>query len=193
MLKTRRFGYDGKGQEVIRSADQAAGAWTRLGSVPAIAEAFVAFDRELSIVAAFGADGDVAAYPLVENHHEDGILRRTHAPAEDVVAGMVETATDYAQRVAAHLNYRGVLAIELFQVGAELWANEMAPRVHNSGHWTQDGAVTCQFENHIRAVLGLPLGSTELRGRQTVMTNVIGNAPPARGNHSRPEGSRPPV
>ena len=177
VLKTRRFGYDGKGQSVIRTPADAETAWTRLGGRPLILEELVPFDRELSVIAARGHDGEVVTYPLCENTHIDGILHRTVAPADRLGEELAERAADFAARVLTELNYVGVLAIEWFQDGPRLIANEMAPRVHNSGHWTQDGAVTSQFENHARAVLGLPLGSASATGF-AVMTNLVGMCPP---------------
>ncbi len=177
VLKARRMGYDGKGQAIIHSGADIAEAWSGLGGGPGIAEAFVPFDRELSLVAVRGVGGDLAFYPLVENHHDQGILRTTIAPAPNISAGLTERARAYVRAILESLDYVGVIALELFQVGDDLFANEVAPRVHNSGHWTQDGAVTCQFENHLRAVTGLPLGSTEPRGSGTVMTNLIGSVP----------------
>ncbi|MEZ4423635.1 MAG: 5-(carboxyamino)imidazole ribonucleotide synthase [Gemmatimonadota bacterium] len=174
LLKTRRMGYDGKGQSALRAHGDVHSVWESLGGRPCIAERVVPFDRELSIVAVRALDGNVAFYPLVENHHEDGILRRTLAPAPGVTPALEETAQGYARALLERLDYVGVLAIELFQVGDTLLANEVAPRVHNSGHWSQDGAVTSQFENHLRAVTGLPLGSTALSAPRTVMTNLIG-------------------
>jgi 5-(carboxyamino)imidazole ribonucleotide synthase len=176
VLKTRRLGYDGKGQLVLREAAQAAGAFAALGGVPQILEELVPFDREVSIVAARSADGDIACYPLVENHHRDGILRVTHAPAPRLEPELQTLAERYARLVMERLDYVGVLAVELFQVGERLLANELAPRVHNSGHWSIEGAETSQFENHLRAVCGLPLGSTELRAPCT-MVNLIGGVP----------------
>jgi len=176
VLKTRRLGYDGKGQRVLRGGGEAAGAFAALEEVPLILEGLVEFDRELSIVAVRAADGGVACYPLVENHHREGILRITHAPAPGTGAALQDLAERYARLVLERLEYVGVLALELFQVGDRLLANEMAPRVHNSGHWTIDGAETSQFENHLRAVCGLPLGSTTLRIHCT-MVNLIGAAP----------------
>jgi 5-(carboxyamino)imidazole ribonucleotide synthase len=176
VLKTRRLGYDGKGQRVLRQAGDAGGAFAALGEVPLILEGLVEFDRELSIVAARATDGEVACYPLVENHHREGILRITHAPAPETSTALQELAERYARLVLERLEYVGVLALELFQVGNRLLANEMAPRVHNSGHWTIEGAETSQFENHLRAVCGLPLGSTALRMPCT-MVNLIGAAP----------------
>src|SRR6478752_2474188 len=177
VLKTRRLGYDGKGQRVLREAGDAEGAFAALGEVPLILEGLVEFDRELSIVAVRSADGEVACYPLVENHHREGILRITHAPAPGAGAALQQLAERYARLVLERLEYVGVLALELFQVGDRLLANEMAPRVHNSGHWTIEGAETSQFENHLRAVLGWPLGSTRARGH-AAMLNLLGELPP---------------
>lgn len=173
VLKKRRFGYDGKGQEVLRSEADVAGAFERIGAVPCILEAFVPFDREVSLVAVRTIDGRVHPYPLVENTHVEGILSRTDAPAAEVADGVRAQAEDAVRALADSLDYVGTLAVEFFQVGDELLANEMAPRVHNSGHWSQDGAVTSQFENHVRAVCGLPLGPTSVAW-PTVMLNLIG-------------------
>jgi 5-(carboxyamino)imidazole ribonucleotide synthase len=181
VLKTRRLGYDGKGQELIREPGDVPRAWARLGGVPLVLESFVRFDRELSILAVRGRNGATACYPLVENRHVGGILRRSVAPASGVSSTLREIqagAEAHARRVLDALAYVGVLAIELFQVGNRLLANEMAPRVHNSGHWTIEGAETSQFENHLRAVAGLPLGSTAPRG-VSAMLNVIGRMPDA--------------
>ena len=176
VIKTRRFGYDGKGQAVARDAAELEAAWERVGGVPLILEGFVDFDRELSILGVRGTDGDVRCWPLVENAHEGGILRRSVAPAPDLNPGLTERAESIARRLLEDLDYVGVLAIELFQVGGALLANEMAPRVHNSGHWTIEGSATSQFENHVRAVLGLPLGDTGMVGH-AVMVNLIGALP----------------
>lgn len=176
LVKTRRFGYDGKGQAVIREPGDVAAAWDAVGGVPLIVEGLIAFDRELSVLGVRGERGELAFYPLVENEHEGGILRRSRAPAPDVTAALEERARGYATRLLEDLDYVGVLAVELFQVGDRLLANEMAPRVHNSGHWTIEGAETSQFENHVRAVLGLPLGSTAVRGH-AAMINLIGALP----------------
>jgi 5-(carboxyamino)imidazole ribonucleotide synthase len=178
VLKTRRFGYDGKGQVVIRTADDVTAAWDAVGGVPLLLEGLIPFERELSIVAVRDPNGAMAFYPLVENRHAGGILRRSDAPAPDLTPALEDRARYYATRVLEDLDYAGVLAIELFQVGDRLMANEMAPRVHNSGHWTIEGAETSQFENHVRAVLGLPLGSTAARGHST-MLNLIGSVPDA--------------
>lgn len=175
VLKTRRFGYDGKGQQVLRTAEQIAPAWQEMGDVPLILEGFVPFERELSIIGVRGRDGTTAFYPLIENEHRAGILRRSIAPAPDT-ATLQASAEALARSVLEALDYVGVLAVELFQAGERLIANEMAPRVHNSGHWTIEGAETSQFENHLRAVLGLPLGPTTPRG-QAGMLNLIGTLP----------------
>lgn len=175
--KTRRFGYDGKGQFVIKRAADADAAWQATDGAPALLEQRVDFDRELSIIAVRARDGAIACYPLTENEHAAGILRVSQAPAPDVSPALQAHAADYASRILARLDYVGVLAVELFQVGDELLANEMAPRVHNSGHWTQDGAAVSQFENHLRAICGWPLGPTAARGT-TWMLNLIGGTPP---------------
>lgn len=177
VLKTRRLGYDGKGQSVVRDAVRAEDAWRSVGELPCILEGFVGFDRELSIVAARGRDGAFASYPLVENHHREGILRLTRAPAAGVSPELQARAEAHAHAVMDELGYVGVLAIELFQVGDDLLGNEMAPRVHNTGHWTIEGSETSQFEQHVRAVCGLPLGETTLRG-MSAMVNLIGEVPP---------------
>ena len=174
VLKTRRLGYDGKGQAVLRSADDVAPAWEALGGQALVLEAFVPFDREVSILAVRGCDGATAFYPLVENVHRDGILRTSRPRAEDPMQARAEQA---ASRVLDAFDYVGVMAFEFFVRGGELLANEVAPRVHNSGHWTIEGAQCSQFENHLRAVAGLPLGSTALRG-PCAMVNFIGSAPP---------------
>jgi 5-(carboxyamino)imidazole ribonucleotide synthase len=176
VLKTRRLGYDGKGQAVIRATASAQDAWLAVGEVPSLLEAFCAFDREVSIIGVRTRDGQLAFYPLVRNVHREGILRVTLAPADDVSADLQATAEAHAAAVMAELGYVGVLAIELFQVGSALQGNEMAPRVHNSGHWTIEGAETSQFENHVRAVCGLPLGPTTPVGR-SAMVNVVGEVP----------------
>ncbi len=177
VLKTRRGGYDGKGQHVIHADADADAAWKDLAnSGPLVLEAFVPFDRELSIIAVRGVDGDVRTWPLTENVHRDGILRISRAPAPDMTSDLQERAASYTHAVLEHFEYVGVLTLELFQVGNTLLVNEMAPRVHNSGHWTIEGAVTSQFENHMRAVAGWPLGETSARG-EVAMVNCIGALP----------------
>jgi 5-(carboxyamino)imidazole ribonucleotide synthase len=178
VLKTRRFGYDGKGQAVIRTLVEAEQAWLKLGGRPLILEGFVPFDRELSLIAARGRDGQIVTYPLIENTHLDGILHRSIAPAPDTGEELTERAAEFVSRVLTELDYVGVLAVEWFQDGPRLLANEMAPRVHNSGHWTIEGALTSQFENHVRAMCGLPLGRAEAVGC-SAMYNFIGTVPAA--------------
>jgi 5-(carboxyamino)imidazole ribonucleotide synthase len=175
VLKTRRLGYDGKGQALLRGPGDAGPAWEALGGVPLLLEGLVPFTRELSILAVRGADGDTAFYPLVENEHRDGILRLSLAPA--AADGLQREAEALAAALLDELEYVGVLAVELFEHEGRLLASELAPRVHNSGHWTIEGAATSQFENHLRAVLGLPLGSTEAAGA-AAMVNLIGHVPP---------------
>lgn len=176
VLKTRRMGYDGKGQAVLREEKDLEKGWMALGALPLILEAFTPFARELSLIAVRGRKGETVFYPLTENTHYDGILRLSIAPAPDVANGLQQQAEDYASRVFAELDYVGVLAIEFFEYQQQLITNEMATRVHNSGHWTMDGAATSQFENHLRAGAGLPLGSTATRGF-TAMVNLIGHEP----------------
>jgi len=173
VVKTRRFGYDGKGQYVIRTEADIAEAWQGLEGQALIVEQFVAFQRELSIIAVRSTNGEEAFYPLSENTHREGILRVSVPRPQHP---MTKLATDYARRLVEDLDYVGVLALELFEKDGELVANEFAPRVHNSGHWTIEGAQTSQFENHLRAILGLPLGSTELNDH-AAMVNFIGDAP----------------
>ncbi len=176
LLKTRRGGYDGKGQALLTSWEEAEKAFHALGGGGLILEGYVPFQRELSILGVRSRTGEVAFYPLVENRHQGGILRLSLAPAPGVSEALQRKAEDYARRALMALDYTGVLALEFFQVGEELLFNEMAPRVHNSGHWTIEGAETSQFENHLRALLGLPLGSTAPRGR-SAMVNLIGVKP----------------
>lgn len=177
VLKTRRMGYDGKGQVVIRDESAIADAWKRVGGSPLIVEKFLTFDHEVSVIGVRGRDGEAEFYPLAENVHREGILRTTRAPAPNASDGMRECAVGYCRAVMDRFDYVGVLALELFSVDGQLLANEIAPRVHNSGHWTIEGADTSQFENHLRAILSLPLGSTAPRGR-SAMINIVGNIPP---------------
>ena len=178
VLKTRRMGYDGKGQAVLRSPADLDAAWAALGGQPPnsnlILEAFVPFTREVSCLAVRGQDGQMAFYPLVENVHRAGILRTATPTVNDPLQSAGE---DYARRVAEHLGYVGVLAFEFFVANDRLIANEIAPRVHNSGHWTIEGAETSQFENHLRGVLDLPLGDVRLRAPAAAMVNLLGTAP----------------
>ena len=199
ILKTRRLGYDGKGQFRIRTLADADAAWDALGAQAArvglIVEAFVPFERELSVVAVRGRDGEFRTWPLTENWHVDGVLSASLAPArtDDAVR---QTAIDYARRLAERTDYVGVFALELFYRDGLLLANEMAPRVHNSGHWTIEGAETSQFQNHLRAVLGLPLGDTRMLGH-ACMLNWIGQMPDALpvlgepGGHWHDYGKQP--
>ena len=181
ILKTRRLGYDGKGQFRIKSPVDVEAAWQALGAqagtVGLIVEAFIPFERELSVVAVRGRDGEFRTWPLTENWHVDGVLSASLAPAQ-VDAVLAEAAYAHARRLAESLDYVGVFALELFYRDGELLANEMAPRVHNSGHWTIEGAETSQFQNHLRAVLGLPLGETRTLGH-ACMLNWIGEMPDA--------------
>ena len=165
LVKSRRLGYDGKGQRVVAVPE-------RLGAGE-LAEEIVPFDRELSIVAARGRDGETVFYPLAENEHREGVLAVSRAPADEAPQ---DAAEEIARRLLDELDYVGVLAVELFQIGERLLANEFAPRVHNTGHWTIDGAATSQFENHLRAILGLPLGASAARGH-SVMVNLVGSLP----------------
>lgn len=177
VLKTVSYGYDGKGQATIRTASEAGATWERLGGQPLIVEELVSFDRELSILGVRDTAGREVYYPLVENQHRDGILRNSRAPVQDASLALRAAAENCARRIMTDLEYVGVLAIEFFQRGSELLVNEMAPRVHNSGHWTIEGARTSQFENHVRAILGLPLGEADAVG-QVAMVNLIGTIPP---------------
>ena len=174
VLKTRRLGYDGKGQQVLRAIGDCDSAWQAQGGVPLILEGFAPFQREVSALALRGRAGETAFYPLVENRHRDGILRLSTAPYLD--PDLENQARDYASRLLEKLAYVGLLAIEFFVLDGQLLANEMAPRVHNSGHWSIEGAETSQFENHLRAILGLPLGSTAAIGC-SAMLNFIGELP----------------
>ena len=176
ILKTRRFGYDGKGQISIDNEEKAEFAWEQLGGTPLVLEQFVPFDRELSLIAARGTDGSIVYYPLVENHHRDGILHVSTAPARDADLSLQRLAEGHVKKLLEHLEYVGVLAVEFFQRGETLIANEFAPRVHNSGHLTIEGARTSQFENHIRAIADLPLGSTHIDA-PTAMLNFVGSMP----------------
>ena len=174
VLKTRRLGYDGKGQQVIRTEKDLETAWQALGNAPLLYEAMVPFDYEVSAIGVRARDGEFRMYPLNRNVHKDGILRLTRAPWKS--ATLERSARRTLKRVMEHFDFVGVLAIEFFVQRGRLLANEMAPRVHNSGHWTIEGAVTSQFENHLRAICGMPLGSTDARGHSG-MLNLIGAMP----------------
>ncbi|MBT8144604.1 MAG: 5-(carboxyamino)imidazole ribonucleotide synthase [Gammaproteobacteria bacterium] len=175
VLKTRRLGYDGRGQMVLREPADIQTAWEKLGSWPLILEQFMPFEREVSIIGARSTGGETVYYPLSENTHQDGILHYCTAPYID--QAMQATAESYLAQLFEKFDYAGVLTIEFFVVDGQLVANEIAPRVHNSGHWTIEGARTSQFENHIRAIRGLPLGSTTPIGH-SAMVNFIGQLPP---------------
>jgi 5-(carboxyamino)imidazole ribonucleotide synthase len=176
VLKTRRFGYDGKGQAVLRSREDMEPAWRELGGHDLILEGWINFQHECAVTAVRGSDGSIASYPLSWTVHADGILRLALAPAP-VAPDLESRARELVGRLLAELNYVGCLTLELFATDQGLIANEFAPRVHNSAHWTIDGSVTSQFENHLRAVCDLPLGSTAMRG-QALMLNWIGQMPP---------------
>jgi 5-(carboxyamino)imidazole ribonucleotide synthase len=193
VLKTSRFGYDGKGQWTLRTTNDVAklkdeiadtfskapnmnGTQASQYSAPFILERFISFTRELSILGVRARNGDIVFYPLVQNRHHGGILRLSIAPAPSLAPGLQREAEDIARRILTELDYAGVLAIEFFEYQGRLVVNEMAPRVHNSGHWTIEGAVTSQFENHLRAVLDMPLGSTKVYG-SAAMLNLIGETP----------------
>lgn len=173
VVKSRRFGYDGKGQLLLESSDDVAKVWDALGEVPLIAEQRMQYSREVSLIAVRNGSGETAYYPLIKNFHKQGILSRSQVILHDPLQNK---AQEYAQRVMEELNYVGVLAFEFFDCDGKLVANEIAPRVHNSGHWTIEGAVSSQFDNHLRAVLGWPLGDTSVRAR-CVMFNMIGEQP----------------
>ena len=178
ILKTRRFGYDGKGQAKILKPEDAKTAWAHMRDQPSILEGFVDFNREVSVIAARALDGEFRAFDVTENEHRNHILHRSLAPAH-LDPETAREAIAIAERIGAALDYVGVYAIEFFEKdvrgGAQLFVNEMAPRVHNSGHWTIDGAVTSQFEQHIRAVAGWPLGSTARKAAAVEMINLIGD------------------
>ncbi len=190
ILKTRRLGYDGKGQFRIRTTADLDGAWAALGAqaetVGLIVEAFIPFQRELSVVAVRGRDGEFRTWPMTENWHVDGVLSASLAPAV-IDESLSRLAFDYAARLAEALGYVGVFALELFCRDGEWLANEMAPRVHNSGHWTIEGSETSQFENHLRAVVGLPLGDTRMLGH-ACMLNWIGEMPEVTSVLGEPSG-----
>ncbi len=174
ILKTRTLGYDGKGQYRLSQPSDAAEAWAALGGQPAILEGFVPFEREVSVILARAVDGSFAAYDVTENVHQGGILRTSTVPAQ-ISDALGDQAVAAAAQIAAALDHIGVLAVEFFVVGEGLVINEIAPRVHNSGHWTQDGCAADQFQQHIRAVAHWPLASTKRHAPHVVMTNLIGN------------------
>ncbi len=175
VLKSRRLGYDGKGQAWVREPGTAAAAWSGIGSQPAVAEAAVDFTAEFSVILARTAAGETALWDMPLNHHEGGILRRSQVPAGEAISAMTEEAARIAVGIADALDHVGVLTVEFFASADGPMVNEIAPRVHNSGHWTIEGAATSQFEQHVRAVCGLPLGSTRRVARVVVMDNLIGD------------------
>ncbi len=174
ILKTRRFGYDGKGQFLLRTQEDADNAWQALQDQTLILEGFVNFAREVSLIGARSKKGETAFYPLVDNLHEEGILRKSVAPFSN--HKLQKLAEAYMQQLMDELNYIGIMTIEFFVCGSSLVLNEIAPRVHNSGHWTIEGAATSQFEQHLRAITGMPLGSTKVNGT-VIMHNCIGEMP----------------
>jgi 5-(carboxyamino)imidazole ribonucleotide synthase len=174
VLKTRRLGYDGKGQAWAQTPGSAVAAWDSIGRAPAVAEARIDFDCEFSIVLARGEDGAVAAFDPPLNDHDNGILRRSTVPAPEMVERHRDEAVRVATGIAEALGHIGVITVEFFATAEGPIVNEIAPRVHNSGHWTIEGAVTSQFEQHIRAICGLPLGSTKRVGSSAMMENLLG-------------------
>lgn len=178
ILKTATEGYDGKGQFLIRNESQIEEAFESMNGVESILEGFVNFKRELSLIAVRGIDNDHKYYPLVENTHHEGILRLTVAPAQTIDPQVQKTAEHYMQTLLDEMNHVGVLTIELFETDNGLVVNEMAPRVHNSGHWSIEGANTSQFENHVRAISGMPLGDTSPTHAFSAMVNIIGETGP---------------
>ena len=173
VLKTRRLGYDGKGQVMLDGSSDLAQAWQALAGAPSILEGYIPFDSEISVITARALDGSIDAYPPIANRHRNHILDRSEVPA-GLYSVQANRAIEMAADLATALDYVGVLAVEMFVVGEDLLVNEIAPRVHNSGHWSIEGAVTSQFEQHIRAICGLPLGAMTLRGR-VEMENLIGD------------------
>lgn len=193
VLKTRSQGYDGKGQKVLQSKNDVESAWEELGAKPMILEEFIPFDREISIIAVRDQKDNIKYYDVCENEHEQGILKFTQNRQNDPMA---EKAQGYAKKLLEHMKYVGVFTLELFQKDDDLFANEMAPRVHNSGHWTIEGAKTSQFENHLRAILNMPLGNIQSKNF-SIMVNLIGTIPnlreieKIRGAHVHVYGKEP--
>lgn len=173
VLKTRRFGYDGKGQTKIHEETDATAAFAEIGQQPAILEGFVSFEKEISVIAARSWSGEIAVYDVPENHHENHILKTSTVPAR-ISPAVAEKARSFGGQIIAALDYVGVIGVEMFVAGENVIVNEIAPRVHNSGHWTMDGCHVSQFEQHIRAICGWPLGSTR-RYCDVVMTNLLGD------------------
>ncbi len=187
VLKTTTEGYDGKGQFVLKEAAQIGEAWNTIGNRELVLEGFVEFDRELSIIAVRNEQNEHVFYPLVQNVHHEGILRYTIAPAQQIIDSVQEMAEAYMGKLLDELGHVGVLTLELFETNGGLVANEIAPRVHNSGHWTMEGAETSQFENHVRAISGMPLGSTKPRQTIAAMINIIGEEGPSAKVLSMPK------
>lgn len=175
VLKTRRFGYDGKGQHWVTDPAEAEAAWAAIGKAPAVAEARIDFAAEFSVIIARGVDGESKAFPVPRNSHEDGILRRSTVPAGEPVESQADEGVEIARRIVDKLGHVGVLTVEFFATADGPLVNEFAPRVHNSGHWTIEGAATSQFEQHVRAICGLPLGATGLTTAGASMDNLIGD------------------
>ena len=175
VLKTRRYGYDGKGQSWIRSLEEAEAAWEAIGRQPAVAEAGMTFDAEFSVVLARSSNGDTRAFPLARNEHAGGMLRTSIVPAGPAIEALADGAIESARAIAEALDHVGVLTVEFFACADGAIVNEIAPRVHNSGHWTIEGAKTSQFEQHVRAILGLPLGDAALVASGASMENLIGS------------------
>ena len=172
ILKTTKDGYDGKGQFLMKSESQMNDAWEAMSGVESILEGFINFKRELSLIAVRGTDGISNIYPLVENSHHEGILRLTVAPAQEISDSLQKKAESYMKLLITEINHVGVLTLELFDSDDDLIVNEIAPRVHNSGHWTIEGAQTSQFENHIRAITNSPLGDTSVKSKFNAMINI---------------------
>lgn len=175
LIKTRRMGYDGKGQVWVRDAGEASRAWDGIKGAPAVAEAKVEFAAEFSVIIVRGANGDTRTFPVPRNTHRDGILRHSEVPAGGLVDSQAAEGCAIAARIVERLGHVGVLTVEFFATAGGPLVNEFAPRVHNSGHWTIEGAQTSQFEQHVRAICGLPLGSSELTGAGATMDNLIGD------------------
>lgn len=174
VLKSRRLGYDGKGQAWVRDAGEARAAWASIGDAPAVAEAAVDFQAEFSVLIARGANGETRAFPCPRNQHDGGILRRSAVPAGGMIGALEAGAVETSARLAEALAHVGMFTVEFFATADGALVNEIAPRVHNSGHWTIEGAATSQFEQHLRAICGLPLGSADLVADGAVMDNLIG-------------------
>ena len=174
LLKSRRYGYDGKGQAWVDRSEQAAEAWEAIGRLPAVAEAKMRFDAEFSVILARGRNGETSAFPLTRNHHDGGILRTSTVPAGPTIDALADEAIAAARAIEEALDHVGVLTVEFFACSEGPIVNEIAPRVHNSGHWTIEGAHTSQFEQHLRAILGLPLGDPTLVSAGATMENLIG-------------------